>query len=236
MRSIITSENFGPYQFNYARIIEFPGYASFAQAFAGTMPYSEAIGFNADTAIPSKIDFSTYVIAHEMAHQWWAHQVIGADMQGGHADQRNAGAIFGADGDEAASTAPDQIRRFLKYELDGYLRGRRRRNGRGTAARASREPAIHPLPQGLAGRCTCSRSGSARTAVNRALRALVDANSLQGRAVSALGRPDRRVPQGGEDAGAAAVDHRSVREDHALRPEGHAMRRRARTATAGRRR
>ncbi|TAD82132.1 MAG: aminopeptidase, partial [Sphingomonadales bacterium] len=30
--------NFGPYQFGYARIIEFPGYASFAQAFAGTMP------------------------------------------------------------------------------------------------------------------------------------------------------------------------------------------------------
>ena len=30
--------NFGPYQFPHARIIEFPGYASFAQAFAGTMP------------------------------------------------------------------------------------------------------------------------------------------------------------------------------------------------------
>ena len=40
--------NFGPYQFNYARIVEFPGYASFAQAFAGTMPYSESIGFNAE--------------------------------------------------------------------------------------------------------------------------------------------------------------------------------------------
>ena len=93
--------HFGPYQFNYARIIEFPGYDSFAQAFAGTMPYSESIGFNANTDDPDKIDFTTYVIAHEMAHQYWAHQVIGADMQGGHDDQRDAGAIFGADGDEA---------------------------------------------------------------------------------------------------------------------------------------
>ena len=56
--------SFGPYQFNYARIIEFPGYASFAQAFAGTMPYSESIGFNANTNDPDKIDFTTYVIAH----------------------------------------------------------------------------------------------------------------------------------------------------------------------------
>ena len=75
--------HYGPYQFNYARIIEFPGYSSFAQAFAGTMPYSESIGFNANTNDPTKIDFTTYVVAHEMSHQYWAHQVIGADMQGG---------------------------------------------------------------------------------------------------------------------------------------------------------
>ena len=40
--------NFGPYQFDHARIIEFPGYQTFAQAFAGTMPYSESIGFAAE--------------------------------------------------------------------------------------------------------------------------------------------------------------------------------------------
>ena len=93
--------NFGPYQFNYARIVEFPGYDSFAQAFAGTMPYSESIGFNAKTDDPEKIDFTTYVVAHEMSHQYWAHQVIGAEMQGETADQRDARPIFGADGDEA---------------------------------------------------------------------------------------------------------------------------------------
>ena len=73
--------HYGPYQFKYARIVEFPGYASFAQAFAGTMPYSETIGFNANSDDPEKIDFTTYVVAHEMAHQYWAHQVIGADME-----------------------------------------------------------------------------------------------------------------------------------------------------------
>ena len=37
------SEHFGPYPQKQARIIEFPRYASFAQAFPGTMPYSESM-------------------------------------------------------------------------------------------------------------------------------------------------------------------------------------------------
>jgi len=115
--------NFGPYQFNYARIIEFPGYASFAQAFAGTMPYSESIGFNADTDDPNTIDFTTYVVAHEMAHQYWAHQVIGADMQGGTISSETL-AQYSALMVMKHLYGADKMRRFLKYELDNYLRGR----------------------------------------------------------------------------------------------------------------
>ena len=116
--------NFGPYQFNYARIIEFPGYASFAQAFAGTMPYSETIGFNANTDDPTKIDFTTYVIAHEIAHQYWAHQVIGAQMQGGTLTSETL-AQYSALMVMKKLYGPDQIRRFLKFELDQYLSARK---------------------------------------------------------------------------------------------------------------
>ena len=115
--------HFGPYQFNYARIIEFPGYSSFAQAFAGTMPYSETIGFNANTDDPEKIDFTTYVVAHEMAHQYWAHQVVGADMQGGTISSETL-AQYSALMVMKHLYGPDKIRRFLKYELDNYLRSR----------------------------------------------------------------------------------------------------------------
>jgi ABC-2 type transport system permease protein len=115
--------HFGPYQFNYARIIEFPGYASFAQAFAGTMPYSESAGFNAKTDDPEKIDFTTYVVSHEMAHQYWAHQVIGADMQGGTATSETL-AQYSALMVMKHLYGEDKIRRFLKYELDNYLRSR----------------------------------------------------------------------------------------------------------------
>ena len=114
---------FGPYQFTFARIIEFPGYSSFAQAFAGTMPYSESAGFNANTTDPEKIDFTTYVVAHEMAHQWWAHQVVGADMQGATFLSETL-AQYGALMVMQKLEGPDKIRRFLKHELDRYLGGR----------------------------------------------------------------------------------------------------------------
>ena len=88
------------------------------------MPYSESIGFNADTDDPEKIDFTTYVVAHEMAHQYWAHQVIGADMQGGTMTSETL-AQYSALMVMKHLYGPDKIRRFLKYELDNYLRSRK---------------------------------------------------------------------------------------------------------------
>ncbi|MFO6445916.1 M1 family aminopeptidase [Erythrobacter sp. NE805] len=116
--------NFGPYQFGYARIVEFPGYDSFAQAFAGTMPYSESIGFAADVRDPDTIDYVTYVTAHEVAHQYWAHQLIGADMQGSTLLSETL-AQYSALMVMKQLYGEDKIRRFLKFELDRYLAGRK---------------------------------------------------------------------------------------------------------------
>ena len=115
--------NFSPYQFHQARIVEFPDYAQFAQAFANTMPYSEGIGFIQDGTKPDKIDYPTYVTAHELAHQWWAHQVIGADMQGDTALSETL-AQYSALIVMEKTYGPDGIRKFLKQELDSYLRNR----------------------------------------------------------------------------------------------------------------
>jgi len=77
------SNVFGPYYHSEARIIEFPQFSSFAQAFPGTMPYSESIGFTTDySGNAHDINTIYHVVAHEMAHQWWAHQVAGAKLQG----------------------------------------------------------------------------------------------------------------------------------------------------------
>jgi ABC-2 type transport system permease protein len=117
------SKNFTPYKHKQARIIEFPRYATFAQAFPGTMPYSESIGFIANLESEDEIDFVTYVVAHEMAHQWWAHQVVGANVQGATMlsesfSQYSALMVM------EKTYGRDKMKKFLKHEMNGYLRAR----------------------------------------------------------------------------------------------------------------
>ncbi len=115
--------NFSPYQFRQLRFQEFPDYAKFAQSFANTIPWSEGMFFISDYRDPSKIDMVTYVGAHEIGHQWWAHQVIGADQQGG-AMLSETFAQYSALMVMKHTYGEDQIRKFLKFELDSYLRAR----------------------------------------------------------------------------------------------------------------
>ncbi len=115
--------NFSPYQFRQVRIMEFPDYSQFAESFANTIPYSEGIGFIIDAADRAKIDMVTYVTAHELGHQWWGHQVAPADMQGG-AMLSETFAQYSALMAMKHLYGPDQIRKFLKFELDSYLRAR----------------------------------------------------------------------------------------------------------------
>ncbi|HEX8263378.1 MAG TPA: M1 family aminopeptidase, partial [Allosphingosinicella sp.] len=170
--------NFGPYQFDQARIIEFPGYATFAQAFANTMPYSEAIGFVADNSDPDKIDYVTYVTAHELGHQYWAHQIIGADMQGGTMLSETL-AQYSALMVMKHRYGEDKIRRFLKFELDGYLR---RRGGElveeQPLMRVENQQYIHYNKGSLVMYLLQDRLGEA--AVNRALRTILDKYKFKG--------------------------------------------------------
>ena len=117
------TEHFGPYYHKQARIIEFPRYASFAQAFPGTMPYSESIGFIAKIDPEEDIDMVKYVVGHEMGHQWWAHQVVGAYMQGAtllSETQAQYSALMVME----KSYDKSRMKRFLKFEMDRYLSSR----------------------------------------------------------------------------------------------------------------
>ncbi|GAB3755784.1 ABC transporter permease/M1 family aminopeptidase [Lysobacter olei] len=114
---------FTPYQHRQLRIIEFPGYSSFAQSFANTIPYSESIGFITDLRDKDAIDYVYYVTAHEVAHQWWAHQVIGGNVQGATVLSESL-AQYSALMVMEKAYGREKMRRFLKHELDGYLAGR----------------------------------------------------------------------------------------------------------------
>ena len=117
------SNNFSPYQHKVARIIEFPRYRRFAQSFPGTMPYSEAIGFITDLRDTTRIDMVYYVVAHEVAHQWWGHQVLGPRMQGSTMLVESMAQYTALMVLEKEYGRP-AMRKFLKYERDNYLRGR----------------------------------------------------------------------------------------------------------------
>jgi aminopeptidase N len=169
---------FGPYQFDQARVIEYPGYTTYAQAFANTMPYSESIGFAADNRNPDAIDYVGYVTAHEMGHQWWAHQVVGANMQGATMLSETL-AQYSALMVMKRRYGPDKIRRFLQFELDNYLRSR------GTEqlaelplSRVENQPYIHYQKGSLAMYLLQERIGEA--AVNRALRGLLQRYRFRG--------------------------------------------------------
>lgn len=170
--------NFGPYQFDYARVTEFPGYAQFAQAFAGTVPYSERIGFLADASDPAKIDYVTYVTAHELGHQYWGHQVIGADQQGGTMWVETL-AQYSALMVMKELYGDDKIRRFLKYELDTYLRSR---GGEAIEelplARVENQGYIHYRKGSLVTYLLQDRLGEAR--VNRMLAGMLDRHRFRG--------------------------------------------------------
>jgi hypothetical protein len=117
------TEHFGPYYHQQARIIEFPRYQSFAQAFPGTMPYSESIGFIADLQDENDNNIVDAVVAHEMAHQWWAHQEMSAKMQGGTMLTESF-AEYSSLMVMKQQSSPMKMRAFLKYDLDRYLDGR----------------------------------------------------------------------------------------------------------------
>jgi hypothetical protein len=166
--------NFGPYLHKQCRIIEFPRYSGFAQAFPGTMPYSESIGFITDLRDVKNedIDAVFYVVAHEMGHQYWAHQVCGADMQG--SEMMSEGfAQYSALMVMEKEYGRDKMKKFLRYEMDGYLRGRSREfEAERPLMKTEGQPYIHYQKASVAMYYLKEMIGE--TKVNSALRSLID--------------------------------------------------------------
>lgn len=79
-----STKNFGDYPSQQLRIVEFPKqYGQFAQSFASTIPFSEFAGFiSKQDESENRFDDVFRLTAHEMAHQWWGHQIIPAEALG----------------------------------------------------------------------------------------------------------------------------------------------------------
>ena len=110
----------------------------------------------------------------------------------------------------------DEMRRFLKYELDRYLAGRGGELvGRDAADAASRISGTSTTAR-AAWSMYALRDEIGEDSVNAALRQLISRSRVRTAAVRDDARSHRRLPR--RDAARQAVaDQRSLRDDHALR-------------------
>ncbi len=117
-------QEFGDYEFDHLRLVEFPGYQIMAMSLAGTIVFSENIGFTTNVD-KTGYDLPFWITAHEVAHEWWGEKVRGAYVQGNGfivetLSQYSAAMVFEKEyGKEALS----KIRR---YEYDRYFKGIKR--------------------------------------------------------------------------------------------------------------
>jgi aminopeptidase N len=142
------------------------------------MPYSEDIGFLGDFRNPANIDYATYVAAHELGHQYWAHQLIPADRQGSTLMTETL-AQYSSLMVMKHLYGEDKIRRFLQYELDSYLRSRGgERLEEQPLVRVENQGYIHYRKGAVALYLLQDRLGEAR--VNAMLRTLLARYRFQG--------------------------------------------------------
>ncbi len=117
------STHFGPYSHPRLRIVEIPSYhGKTAFSLAQTIAVSEAWVFHANLE-GAEIDWLTAVLAHEISHQWWNHQVVPADVQGATFIGESL-AQYSAMMILRQLHGPEMLQEFLSFHRDRYLEGR----------------------------------------------------------------------------------------------------------------
>ncbi|MCY1080144.1 M1 family aminopeptidase [Archangium lansingense] len=117
-------QHFGPYPHEALRIVEVPTYWDFgAFAMPGMIAFVEDRGVLTDSTDPQRLDLVSRRVVHEVAHQWWGHQLSPATVPGAstlvesltkYSELRVLEAMYGR----------EYVRRSLTFELDRYLEGR----------------------------------------------------------------------------------------------------------------
>ena len=174
------ARNFGRYPLRELRIVEFPRYVRNAQAVAGLIPFSESAAFIArvDPGSPKDLDYPFYISAHETAHQWWGQQLVGADTRGSTLLSESL-AEYTALIVMRRAVGPDNMRRFLRHDLEAYLMGRAQERDRELPlAHNDNQRYIHYRKGGLALYLLQDMLGEDR--VNGVLRGLLEQHAYQG--------------------------------------------------------
>jgi hypothetical protein len=76
------TEQFGPYPYRHIRLVEHPGHGLGMHAESTTIDYQEGFPLLNPEDDPQGLDLPFYVVAHEVAHQWWGTQLTPARVEG----------------------------------------------------------------------------------------------------------------------------------------------------------
>ena len=165
-------DELGPYPHDQLRIVEIPRYhGEVAFSLPQTIAFSEAWSFTADLET-GELDWLTAILAHEVSHQWWNHQVVPADAQGSTWIGESL-AQYSALMVLEKKHGPEMVQRFLAFHHDRYLAARGRERVREMPLeRVENQAYLHYSKGSLAFFSLKERVGEA--AVNQALRAFLE--------------------------------------------------------------
>jgi len=122
---LYNEKHFSPYQHQQVRIIEYSRtQGNFAQSFANTIPYSEVnFMLDIDDTEAGGLNLPFLGAAHELAHQWWGHQVLPADVLGAKMITESMAEYVSLKVLEH-EYGKTKLRQFLAKARDIYLRDR----------------------------------------------------------------------------------------------------------------
>jgi ABC-2 type transport system permease protein len=171
------SDNFGVYPFKQLRIVEFPRYMDGAQGFANTLTFSERRDFIAAPESGKGNSMNCFfTVAHEVAHQWWGHQVVSADLPGNTLIGESL-AEYSALKVLEKEFGEKTIHRYLAYELDEYLRERRRGDNEPVLLYCQYQPEVYYNKASIVLYSLSDLIGEQK--MNEVLRAYVKKNAFQ---------------------------------------------------------
>ncbi|MFN8858361.1 MAG: ABC transporter permease/M1 family aminopeptidase [Planctomycetaceae bacterium] len=116
-------EWFHPYPWSSLRLTEFPGLSSYAQGFPGNITFSESIGFLAYKSEAGEADTVDFIVAHEVAHQWWGNILTPGKGPGGNVLSEGMANYSAAMLVEQMRGVPTRRSLLKKFERE-YLQGR----------------------------------------------------------------------------------------------------------------
>jgi hypothetical protein len=114
------TKHLGPYPHGQIRLVERPGRSVSLHASPVNVSYQEGFAPMNPHADPRGFDFPFAVVAHEMAHQWWGHQVASANVEG-RALLSESLAWYSAMSVVRETYGDEHLRRLLDLMREAYL-------------------------------------------------------------------------------------------------------------------